>query len=339
MIDVDAPPAAPEPEKMAIPPNPFVLPTMEPNPLQPLVPWKVPEHGDYYVPVDDTQTAYDRFQAAVYHPQTLRDHGRLVVVLGSTGCGKTSVLARCVGWMKAQLPTIGVDPFVLDCSQQVDRGTPADRRERMNGVCQYVARQARMRLSLSQNFATYLRESESSPADLYSVLGDILDAISHSTDAVLIILLPDTDLSEEIVEYAQMVHPRLVFCLESTAVGRSIPWPDRMLEQAAAPPIELRVSALKPTDTKLFANERLARHQVATHHREAGVPRVGEDVMSELSGSPAAATIAGLVKILHGIYDYKLSQPPPHDEITMQDVTRYLLATYANPAYVNRTAP
>lgn len=61
--------------------------------------------------------------------------------------------------------------------------------------------------------------------------------------------------------------------------------------------------------------------------------------MSELSRSSAAATIAGLVRILHGIYDYKLSQPPPHTQITMQDVTRYLLATYASPAYLNRTAP
>src|SRR5262249_3639945 len=124
----------------------------------------------------------------------------------------------------AELPTVGVTPFVLECNQPVGQGTPADRRERMNAVCQDVTRLAKMKLSLSQSFVTELRENESRPAKLYRCLSEIVDAISHSVNAVLIILLPDTDLSEEIVEYAQMVHPRLVFCLESTAVGRSTPW-------------------------------------------------------------------------------------------------------------------
>ena len=61
--------------------------------------------------------------------------------------------------------------------------------------------------------------------------------------------------------------------------------------------------------------------------------------MSELSGSPAAATIAGLVKIMCGIYDYKLSQPPPHTEITMLDAMRYFLAVPTSQAYANRAAP
>jgi hypothetical protein len=336
MIDIDPPPAAPDTEKMTIPPNPFVLPTMELNPLQPLVPWKFPEHWDYYVPVDDTQTAYDTFQAAVNHdPRTLRDHGRLVVVQGSTGCGKTSALARCIGWMTTHLPDVKVTPFVLECNQPVDLGKPADRRGRMNAVCQDVIRLARRRLDLDPSFVTELRENESRPANLYRCLAEILDAISHTTNAVLIIVLPETDLSEEIVEYAQMVYPRLVFCLESTAVGRSIPWPERMRERSAAPPIELRVSPLNPDDPAAFTDVRLARHGDPTHDEIAGgLPRVGEDVMSELSKSPAAATIGGLVRFMVGIYDYIRAQPQPPTQITMQDVTRYLLATYPN-----RTAP
>src|SRR5262249_33206074 len=143
----------------ATPPNPFVLPTMELNPLQPLVPWKVPEHGGYYVPVDDTQAAYNTFQAAVNHPRTLRDHGRLVVVLGGTGCGKTSVLARCIGWMTAELPTIGVEPFVLECNLSVDEGRPTDRKQRMSAVCRQVVNLASRRLSLDPSFVAELREN------------------------------------------------------------------------------------------------------------------------------------------------------------------------------------
>jgi Trypsin-like peptidase domain len=318
-----------------MPRNPFVLPTMELNPLQPLVPWKFPEHEDYYVPVSDTQTAYDAFRAAVnYDARALRDHGRLVVVLGSTGCGKTSLLNRCIGWMRAELMAAGVQPLVLECNDPVDLGRPMDRRERMNAVCQDVARLAARSLDLDWNFVTELRENESRPADLYELLGDILNRISHSRNAVLIILLPDTDLSEEVIAYAQMVQPRLIFCLTSTAVGRPIPWPARMRERTAAPPIALRVRPLAPHEITLFVNERLVRYYEGTFHDEAGVPKIGEDVMSELSGSPAAATIAGLVRFMVGIYEHIRSQPPPHPQITMQDVTRYLLATY-----VNRTAP
>jgi len=308
-----------------VPANPFLVPEMQLNPLQPLVPWKVPEHDEYYVSVDHTHTAYEEFKAAVDHDaRTLHDHGRLVAVLGGTGCGKTSLLNRCVGWMKAELTTLGVKPFVLECNQPVDIGAPLELGERMNAVCRRVVTRAKRVLSLDPTYVDALRDNESRPADLYDSLSEILEASSHSVDAVLIILLPPTDLRDEVVKYAQMVHPRLIFCLESTAVGRPIPWPARMLAGTVAPPIELRVSPLGPDDASLFTNERLARH-----HGGIETPTVGEDVMSELSGSPAAATLAGLVGLMYGIYAHKLSRPPPYTAVTVQDVARYLLAAYA----------
>lgn len=66
----------------------------------PLVPWKQPDHMNQWVDVDHSRDELDRFEEDWPTLGELLDsssgHGRVVVVSGQPGMGKTSLIHRCI---------------------------------------------------------------------------------------------------------------------------------------------------------------------------------------------------------------------------------------------------
>lgn len=304
--------------------NPFWVPGMGVNPYQPLTPWDEAEQGKYYVAVDHTEEAYRQFLREVDNDSLrLRKYGRLVVVFGSRGCGKTSLINRCVAWIAEHVRT--ADKARLTRTIIINQTRSGDHddesfRDRSARICQAVIDRVTFDLSLDSKVVEELRDRTTPPASRYEMLSNTLNRISTEQSAILVILLPPTDLAEEIAMYANMVQPRLIFCVEGPPLDASTRWQN--LAGRPDPPIALRVNPLRPTDPALFARERFARH-----HSGAPVPTVGEDVMTALETSPAVRTIDALVRLMHGLYERRLTKPGAGLEpLSLVDVADYYLS-------------
>ncbi|GII81189.1 hypothetical protein Sru01_61710 [Sphaerisporangium rufum] len=97
----------------ALPINTFGIPTVretvtgEPELIYisgiPLKPWYIPGHGRLWVPIDNTGHAFTVFCRHIADVDELANDGRLVLVDGVTGSGKTSLIHKCVDHLHARL--------------------------------------------------------------------------------------------------------------------------------------------------------------------------------------------------------------------------------------------
>jgi hypothetical protein len=73
--------------------NPFTLPESEQDTHGSLCPWREEMHLRYYVPVDNTETAFRSFEGEL--ASWRGNFRRTVLIYGGDGCGKTSLANRC----------------------------------------------------------------------------------------------------------------------------------------------------------------------------------------------------------------------------------------------------
>jgi hypothetical protein len=187
--------------------NPFSLPG-RPDPGEALDPLS----GDpaevlkQYVDVDHTEEAFRQFSGIFPTPAELMKRGQLVVAMGMDGGGKSSLINRCAWAVKEKLDAAGLQPLLIDTRGQA--AVTDEIEVRINQVADYVLLALRSEGMLTLE-GSDLGRIESAPAALYSRLGLLLKG-----NVVVLVRLPRAELIDEIVQYAQLSHPRLVFFAE-----------------------------------------------------------------------------------------------------------------------------
>lgn len=291
--------------------NPFLIPRMTVDqPCLPLCPWKAPDHDNYYVPVDRTEEAYAHFKDHMATPQSIVDYGRLVIADGRQGCGKTSLINRCIACARDRLLEEKVNPVIIDLTRAVR--TNQSTAERLKNVCAALIDELELESRLDRNTLDQLSDRAAEPRSAYSFLSRVLDKFFQTDTAnlaVIILLPPSDEPLQEILEYASMVFPRLIFFTESSWLPPD--WQSRLLPSISPRPIVLTVGNLVERDGYRFAQARLGRH-----HGQGTVPAVSEATMDELQRRSEDLTIAQLQGLLFGVYEDLRTSNPPVTEVT-----------------------
>ncbi|MEV8442094.1 hypothetical protein AB0425_32350 [Actinosynnema sp. NPDC051121] len=291
--------------------NPYEVPDLDVGRSKPLCPLKYEEHERYYVPVDHTEEAFAQFKAAIGDVSAVKRDGRLVVAVGDELCGKSSLLNRCAAWMSKELADAATEVHVLNLVDACE--VNVFRPERQRQVYTSVVDELERHELLLPSKVTVLREREEKLASGYFYLSRNL-----RRDAVLVVLLPPSELPEELVGYAQFAQERLVFMAEIAEANLSDrKWSD-VAGASASPPILLQVGRLKAGDGWTFVE---SRHRL--HPNGADSPKVTEKAVQQVI-SAWNPSIGQLQRLLYGIHNEMLDQPrrKASAEISFAEITR-----------------
>jgi energy-coupling factor transporter ATP-binding protein EcfA2 len=275
--------------------NPFEVKKLN-GPTQPLCPWRYPEHEAWYVDLDHTEEAYEEFQRQA---ETLgspdEDEGKLLLVTGDTGCGKTAVANRCLGWLKESSKERFTVEIVDARSALLGAVLPVN--ERLTAVCDYVVGQLERKNFLNRAELNRLVANRIFPGRVFPHLGPGL-----IKGLVMVILLPSTEVPEEVIRYGGWVPERTLFVMESAHFD------DKDLEvinnrlKDYGRLIHVHVGALKKGDFARFANDRLKRHAPT-----GGYPRMSEKTLQSLEGR--SRSVSQMQIMLHGTYELLKTDP------------------------------
>ncbi|MBB5959183.1 putative ATPase [Saccharothrix tamanrassetensis] len=297
--------------------NPFPLPGWERTPMRPLRPWERKGHRDYYVDVDGAASAFQEFQQEIGDLTGLLEDGRLVLVTGDSGCGKTALVNRCADWTVLELRRRGMRGVVVDLTGCLPEDEELSIHERTVHVCDQLFDQLVDARAMRQDAEEALRGDRDNPQRIFPRLSRALN-----DDVVLVVLLPSpNELLDEVVRYArQLRSPRVLFFAESAFFD-----PDDIAEvvrrlESWVPPITLLVGKLDDGDPERFADDRLVRHT------EVGIyPQLSDEAVELLS--KICQSVAMLQRILHGTYERKLEAGLSYTEadlVTVDDIRAYL---------------
>lgn len=296
--------------------NPFSIPG-EANPVAPLKPWRHPEHDDYYVPIDHTHEAFSQFQDEMGDLCSLLVHGRLVVVSGQEGCGKTALVNRCAKWLRDGLASVGVYVLIFDLTLECRLEHAVD--ERMSHICRRLTDELKIRQVLTEPQLKDLTGYQGKPDAVYPYLSSVLEP-----SVSIAVLLPPTELVNELVRYASLVRPKIVFFAERSSVDGIAAHRAEITRLLSMPPVELDVGPLRPEDAWRFASDRLARNSLD----KSRFPGLIEQDMHRVT-SGGTLSIRWLQRILHGVFKERLNRiaaetEPSYNDITYADITDYV---------------
>jgi hypothetical protein len=299
------------------PVNPFPLPGWESTPMRPLRPWHRQEHRAYYVPVDGTESAFQQFQQEIGDLTGLLEYGRLVLVTGESGCGKTALVNRCADWVVGELAGLGMRGVVVDLTGCLPADHELSIDQRAVEVCDRMFDLLVDHDALRVEAADRLAGDRDVPRRVFPRLGRSLRA-----EIALIVLLPSpNELVDEVIRYARVFSSaKVLFLAESAYFG-----PDEVADvvrqlETWVPPITLYVGPLDPGDAQRFAEDRLSRHA------EAGrFPGLSDDAIELVAKH--CQSIAMLQRFLHGTYQHKLGSGLGYseaDQVSVEDIRAFL---------------
>lgn len=306
--------------------NPFQVPGAGVNSGQPLCPWKVPEHIDYYAPVDHTLKAFKEDFTAAAERESLTSRGRLVVVHGQRGCGKTSLIHRCADFMRRELPHGSSDVTRVEV---IDLTTRHFKDETVAERCAEVAVAIIAEISLSwQEPTTALPpEASGSSAALFAAYRAISVQLGQRREAILILLPPTPyDLAAELREYAEVVQPRIMIFAECPDVESA----ERGLA-ALDPPVRdeiimLQVGPLDGGDGWTFVLNRLDQFE---RLKGARPEHLDQRTLQKLVAQINDLTVKALNSMLVGVWDDLERRGDMPRIIPLEDI----LFFYVNQAY------
>ncbi|MFD9738275.1 AAA family ATPase [Umezawaea sp. NPDC059074] len=304
--------------------NPFPLPGWSRTPMRPLCPWKNSRHRDFYVRVDDGDFQYDDFAQQMGDLSALLAEGRLVLVTGESGCGKTALVHRCADWVVREVDRrrdageLGpaARGLVLDLTGCLPDGPARSIEDRAAHVCDELFGRLVDNEALRPQAIAQLAPDRDTPRRIYPRL-----AAALAEDLVLVVLLPTPgELAAEVVQYARaFAGPKVLFMAESDLLDpEEVADVVRQLE-AWVPPITLHVGALEDGDVRRFVEDRLQRHSTVGTY-----PRMSDEAVDFLGGW--AKSVAQLQRTLHGTYEHRLGRGlsfGEEDVVTVDDILAF----------------
>lgn len=297
--------------------NPFSIPGARSISAPPLCPWReeTGEHVDYYVPVDDTKEAFAEFETELGQSDLTRN-GWFVLVGGRSGCGKTSLINKCVYALRDHLTARSVRLTIADARNQMHRTSTTD--QRMEWVCETVVDTASVRESLPAELLERLEECCDRPDRFYRRLRDALPR-----DRVIAILLPTSELIDEVRKYVEVSYEKIVFFAETSDEGVADEAAET-LESRQAQKTLLNVHPLGIGDGRSFSNARMKRH-------DGSGPQVDREAAERMveacrSGSRPGISIGTLQRLLYEAYDEaSAADNPDQVEITYEYLADYVV--------------
>ena len=234
--------------------NPFVLPERGIGDTRPLCPWASPLHNDYYTPVDNTQTAFGAFKAAIAAKPALVPYGRAVLVSGGQGCGKTALIHRCASWLRQSLMhQVNTDVLILDLTLEGINGI--DTAGRIQHICSRVVDELELRTVFGQSELTALDKRREDAPKAYPYLGQIL----ANNSKALAVLLPPLEVPDELRRYAALAKQHLVFFCESSYDSVAEYCVTSLGPASTTPVLHLSVGVLSVEDGWRFVESRVRR--------------------------------------------------------------------------------
>lgn len=257
----------------------------------PLRPWRLRGHDRMRLAVDQTDDAFRDFLAQVDDVNDLASGGRLVVVDGIEGSGKTTLIHRCVDDLRTRLagvlghtlvepdgdweirpPVPGV--FIVDLSEYIssiaydNKGQFRSLEEINRKIFNRVVREVR---NLVEGPTTALKsladDTSGDLADLYQELSELL----RRGRQFVMVVLPFINLGpwqlhiDFLRAHLSFCGRRIVFFAETTEsdVMKGL----RPLSQHERRRVaHLSVGPLKTDDWKMFVEERMARPDLPPKH-------------------------------------------------------------------------
>ncbi|MFB9536286.1 MULTISPECIES: AAA family ATPase [Streptomyces] len=199
----------------------------------PLVPWKQPDHMNQWVDVDHSRDELDRFEEDWPSLGELLDsssgHGRVVVVSGQPGMGKTSLIHRCIHEARRRVaaaapaagnplvlfaPTAGLDNDGRRISVDPDGRSFAPTRLINARIRREIAKKLLLHEFSESRVQAIIAEED--PFQAYSEMSDLL--IQHN--ALLFVVIPHIRWNDAHLRAAFLrtclspAHPRIVLFVE-----------------------------------------------------------------------------------------------------------------------------
>lgn len=294
--------------------NPFLLPQCGNGKPQLLCPWRIPDHSEYYAAIKGTERPFDEFVASVNDMAVLSDDGQMVLAVGGHGCGKTSLINRCVRHVQLMLPK-EARALVVPVSNPI--GGPTGLTNRMKFVCEAITDGLESdRVVATPEQIGRLNAVVDQPDRFYRKLGDTLD------DAiVLIVLLPSTDLLDEILTYAQLVPRKTLLLIESASFSTKEDVFRPAGIKSVAAPMTLEVERIRLDEIRTFVRHRL------DHPRHQGMvyPNVSDKALEWVRTLGFPYTIGLLQNVFASLYARLLENGADYDpsrDVTEQEITR-----------------
>ncbi len=293
--------------------NPFLIPGAADSHQAPLRPLDHPEHIGLYVDVDGFEAGYATFKEAFDTPASLLEAGGFVLVNGTGTCGKTSLINRCAHWLHEELTAAGLQPRIFDPSGRVAPNIAVERRMRL--VYELLVRHQNESFDQAE-FAGL----EQGKDDLVSGYARVSDALPKKV--VLLVLLPFAELPDEVLAYAQLVQPRIVFFAENSTPDLAV-----LSNSLGVPPgtrtARLVLGALREGDGRRFSRERTGEDGA-----DAQPPlniEAAEEMLRRRRDAGTSLTIGQLQRYFYGYYkEINEMRVPPSGPVDYYEIIGHI---------------
>jgi hypothetical protein len=194
-------------------PNPFVIPGRDLGDRRPLSPQEHEEHKDLYVPVDHTEQAYSELQKLLAAVLRGAAQTRFVLICGSEGTGKSSLINRIVYWLSAQVEAAKTRCIVVDLTEETASGLASEAR-----VAHFVSRlidKVGLLGVLNEPEMTKLEQRRAEAPSAVPFLAELL-AVKK---ARMVVVLPRIEVQKELTTIAELSRSPLLFLSETAEEG------------------------------------------------------------------------------------------------------------------------
>ncbi|QNP61477.1 hypothetical protein [Streptomyces genisteinicus] len=234
-------------------PNPFTAPGRTPADNRPLCPWETPAHDAWYAKVDHSEDAYQAYVTHLRENPDIRQAGQVVLITGPEGCGKTAWTHRAASWTKTFLERqyAPLTAHIVDLT--ADGRVGDDTATRVKHVIARLLDD----LDFLGIFSTAEQDGLERRRDDPATLCPYLSKIVRVKNIALLVLLPPSELAEEVHQYLRLVQRQVLFFCESSYdnVAGAVP----SLSVAGAKPLaHFAVDVLDERDGWEFVSHRLA---------------------------------------------------------------------------------